>query len=91
MFRRKAKGADEATEPTTATAAETEAEGAGKTDKAEDEAGPEASAVETDAADGATEPEAGDDETGAADEVEIPKQQTAEQAADNEAGEGARK
>jgi hypothetical protein len=35
--------------------------------------------------------EAAEDESGAADDVEIPKQQTAEKAADNEAGEGARK
>jgi hypothetical protein len=85
LFRRKAKNADEAVVATSATSAETEAEksdeakGSTETARTEAEASPEDESVEHAA-----------ETVEAADDVEIPKQQTADQAADNEAGEGAR-
>ena len=54
------------------------------------EGGSEAEALK-DAADDATGDKAAAAETASAEGVEIPKQQSAEEAADNEAGEGARK
>ena len=96
-FLRRSKAAEEAPtaeateQGTTSTAAEVAAEGPEET-KGSDEAkgspetaGPEAEA-EGDACDRARA-----EESSASDDVEIPQQQTAEKAADNEAGEGARK
>ncbi|UUU25354.1 hypothetical protein [Streptomyces sp. DSM 40750] len=82
LFRRKAKDAEEAAVTVSAPVAETEAEESDEA-KGSNEAGrPEAEAEST---------EPSTEGVDAADDVEIPKQQTAEQAADNEASEGARK
>ncbi|GGW74932.1 hypothetical protein GCM10010381_69530 [Streptomyces xantholiticus] len=51
----------------------------------------EAPAEESAVTDGAAPAQAAVDESGATEAVEIPKQQSAENAADSEAGEGARK
>ncbi|GAB2939887.1 hypothetical protein [Streptomyces heilongjiangensis] len=83
LFRRKTKGSEEAAEATPAVTIE-----AG-TEEADEAKGPaEAARPEAD-----TESEAKDvvaEVADEADDVEIPQQQTAEKAADNEAGEGAR-
>jgi hypothetical protein len=88
MFRRKSKGTEGAStaEAQAATlTAEPEAEDSSQTSEAAD----------TPAAAEAAEPEASteaaDTPEAAAEPVEIPKQQSAEQAADSEAGEGAHK
>ncbi|MCX3060520.1 hypothetical protein [Streptomyces beihaiensis] len=103
MFRRKAKESDAVTsaevEAVAASADEPEAEGGQGSDGA---SGPAAEATEaagaTEAAPEAEERPAGEEaqaaeavESAAAEGVEIPKQQSAERAADSEAGEGARK
>lgn len=71
--------------------AESEAEGAdgAKGSKETTESGPKTAAGEATAEESASE-EPASEEPGAGDDVEIPQQQTAEKAADNEAGEGAR-
>ncbi|MGW1674872.1 hypothetical protein [Streptomyces sp. NPDC002324] len=86
LFRRKAKDADEAVVTTSAPSAETEAE---KSDEAKGST--EAVQPEPEAATADESVEQAAETVEAADDVEIPKQQTADQAADNEAGEGARK
>jgi hypothetical protein len=90
MFRRKSKGTEEAS-TTEAQAATLTAE-----PEAEDSSPETSEAADTSAAAEAAEPEASTEaadtpEAAAAEPVEIPKQQSAEQAADSEAGEGARK
>ncbi|MFF9776568.1 hypothetical protein ACF1HJ_23275 [Streptomyces sp. NPDC013978] len=90
LFRRKAKDADEAAvtapEPVAETEAEKPDEAKGTTEPAQPEAG---STSEAEAKGDAAEPAA--EAVDAADDVEIPKQQTADQAADNESSENARK
>lgn len=90
LFRRKAKDAEEAAvtapEPDAETEAEEPEEAKGATEAARPEAGSTAEAeTEGDAAESAAVA------VDAADDVEIPKQQTADQAADNESSENARK
>ncbi|WP_371576422.1 hypothetical protein [Streptomyces sp. NBC_01314] len=86
LFRRKAKDADEAAVTAPAPTAETEAEESDEAKGSTEVAQPEGKAATED------EPaEQAAEAVDAADDVEIPKQQTAEQAADNEASEGARK
>ncbi|EMF53187.1 MULTISPECIES: hypothetical protein [Streptomyces] len=86
LFRRKAKGADEAVVTASAPSTETEAEKSDEAKGSTEAVQPEPEAA---TADESVEQEA--ETVEAADDVEIPKQQTADQAADNEAGEGARK
>lgn len=86
LFRRKAKGTEEAAVTAPAPTTETEAEESDEAKGSTEAARPEAEAVTEDEP---AEPAA--ESVDAADDVEIPKQQTAEQAADNEASEGARK
>jgi hypothetical protein len=85
LFRRKAKNADEAVVTASAPNAETEAE---KSDEAKGSTETTRTEAEASAEDESVEHAA--ETVEAADDVEIPKQQTADQAADNEAGEGAR-
>nr|WP_318811294.1 hypothetical protein [Streptomyces scabiei] len=84
IFRRKAKNADEAVVTAAAPGAETEAE------ESEAKGSTEAAGPEEEATTGGEPAEPAAETVEAADDVEIPKQQTADQAADNEAGEGAR-
>ncbi|MFE5028518.1 hypothetical protein ACFRAO_35765 [Streptomyces sp. NPDC056656] len=89
-FRRKSKDAEEAS--TTEAQADTLTAGP----EAEDSSSGTSEAADTSAATDAAKPEASTEaadspEPAAAEPVEIPKQQSAEQAADSEAGEGARK
>ncbi|MFF7838465.1 hypothetical protein ACFZC6_06570 [Streptomyces ossamyceticus] len=84
LFRRKAKGSEEAVEATPAVTTET---GTEESDEAKGSA--EAAQPEADTEDEAKDAVA--EVVDAADDVEIPQQQTAEKAADNEASEGARK
>lgn len=86
LFRRKAKDADEVAVTASAPSAETEAEKSDQAKGSTEAVQPEA---ETATEGEHVEPTA--ETVEAADDVEIPKQQTADQAADNEAGEGARK
>ncbi|MFE7765425.1 hypothetical protein [Streptomyces sp. NPDC057438] len=85
MFRRKAKNADEAVVTAAAPGAETEAE-----ESEEAKGSTEATRPEEEAPTGNAPAEPAAETVEAADDVEIPKQQTADQAADNEAGESAR-
>ncbi|MGW0844420.1 hypothetical protein ACWD26_30635 [Streptomyces sp. NPDC002787] len=84
LFRRKAKDADETGVTAPAPTPETEAEESDEAKGSTETAQPEAEAEEES-------PEPAAEDVDAADDVEIPKQQTAEQAADNEASESARK
>ncbi|MDX2599453.1 hypothetical protein PV379_21570 [Streptomyces caniscabiei] len=90
LFRRKAKDTDEAAvtapEPDAETEAKEPEEAKGATEGARPEAG---STSEAEPKDDAAEPAA--ETVDAADDVEIPKQQTADHAADNESSENARK
>ncbi|UUU30458.1 hypothetical protein JIX56_11385 [Streptomyces sp. CA-210063] len=86
LFRRKAKDADEAAVTVSAPAAETEAEESDEAKGSTEADRPEAAADHE-----AESPEPAAEGVDEADDVEIPKQQTAEKAADNEASEGARK
>ncbi|MFI6474729.1 hypothetical protein ACIBL5_31230 [Streptomyces sp. NPDC050516] len=91
-FRRKADAAvAESTEEVKAATPTAEPETGGGTDTAADGPAAEASEV-SEASQAAEETEAAEPaEPAAAEGVEIPKQQSAEEAADSEAGEGARK
>lgn len=90
LFRRKAKDADAAGVTTPAPTAETEAEESDEA-KGSTEVAQPGTGAEDKAADESAENTAEEEGAEAADDVEIPKQQTAEQAADNEASENARK
>lgn len=87
MFRRKAKNADDAVVTAAAPGAESETEAE---ESEEAKGSTEGARPEEEARTGNEPAEPAAETVEAADDVEIPKQQTADQAADNEAGEGAR-
>ncbi|WP_326576347.1 hypothetical protein OG889_11420 [Streptomyces sp. NBC_00481] len=96
LFRRKAKDTEEAAVTATEPTAQTEAEESGEAKESTEATQPEAEAetkteVEAEAKAEDEGAESAAETVDAGDDVEIPKQQTADQAADNEAGESARK
>ncbi|WP_328505996.1 hypothetical protein [Streptomyces sp. NBC_00391] len=94
LFRRKAKDTEEAAVTATEPTAQTEAEESGEAKESTEATRPEAEAETKTEAEAKAEDEGAEsaaETVDAGDDVEIPKQQTADQAADNEAGESARK